>query len=162
MIGTPAMSFPPPLSRRRLIQSGGAGLAMIAGLPAEAAEIYTRALSSLGAGGYDVVAYFSSGAPVVGSPGFSHRWKGATWRFSSAANRDAFALAPERYAPAYGGHCAWAASQGYRAAGDPRQWRIVEGHLFFNYDADVHRRWQNNIADFIAAGDRHWPALAAQ
>ncbi|QCI65784.1 YHS domain-containing (seleno)protein [Phreatobacter stygius] len=148
-------------SRRGLIGLA-AGLGLLAGDHAAAAEIYTRPLSSLGAGGHDVVAYFSEGRPVGGSSAFEHRWKGATWRFASAANRDAFALAPERYAPAYGGHCAWAASQGYRAAGDPRQWRIVDGRLFLNYDANVHRTWQNNIAGFIRDADRHWPVLSAQ
>lgn len=156
------MRLPFSPSRRALVLWSLAGPAALGTGRASAAEIYTRPLSSLAAGGYDVVAYFSEGAPVAGSPAFVHRWKGATWRFASAANRDAFALAPERYAPAYGGHCAWAASQGYRAAGDPRQWRIVEGRLFLNYDANVHRTWQNNIAGFIAAADRHWPALAAQ
>lgn len=148
--------------RRTLLGLSVAGLVALGLGRATAAEIYTRPMSSLGAGGYDVVAYFTEGAPVAGSPAFVHRWKGATWRFASAAHRDAFVQAPERYAPAYGGHCAWAASQGYRAAGDPRQWRIVEGRLFLNYDANVQRIWQSNIAGFIAAGDRHWPALAAQ
>lgn len=156
------MHLPFSPSRRALVGLSLAGLTALVGGQAGAAEIYTRPLSSLGAGGFDVVAYFVEAAPVAGSSAFVHRWKGATWRFASAANRDAFALAPERYAPAYGGHCAWAASQGYRAAGDPRQWRIVEGRLFLNYDANVNRTWQNNIAGFIAAGDRNWPALAAQ
>lgn len=122
-------------------------------------EIYTPTLSSLAAGGHDVVAFFSQGRPVEGSREFTHRWKSATWRFANAANRDAFVANPERYAPAYGGHCAWAASRGYRAAGDPRHWRIENGRLFLNYDARVHSLWLADSARMIVEADRRWPNL---
>jgi YHS domain-containing protein len=49
---------------------------------------------------------------VPGDEEFSYQWKEAEWWFSSAAHRDAFAEDPERYAPQYGGFCAYAASQG--------------------------------------------------
>jgi hypothetical protein len=39
---------------------------------------------------------------------FTHTWKGATWRFASQANLDAFMKAPEMFAPQYGGYCAFA------------------------------------------------------
>jgi hypothetical protein len=151
------------LSRRSLaglvacLAFGSSGVSAVAG-----PEIYTGTLSSLAAGGHDVVAYFTEGRPVEGSPAFTHRWKDATWRFASAAARDAFAAAPERYAPSYGGHCSWAASQGYRASGDPRQWRIVDGRLFFNYDARVHRTWLGDPPGFIRAADRNWRTIVAQ
>ncbi len=124
-----------------------------------APEIYTASLSSLAADGHDVVAFHTDGRPTRGDARFAHGWKGATWRFASASARDAFAAAPDRYAPSYGGHCSWAASQGYRASGDPRHWRIVDGRLFFNYDARVHRTWLTDIPGFIAAADRNWPTL---
>lgn len=130
--------------------------------PARAGEIHTRGLSSTAAGGHDVVAYFTEGRPVPGEARFTHHWRGAAWRFSSAANRDAFAAGPERYAPAYGGHCAWAAAQGYRAAGDPRHWRIIDGRLFLNFNAEVHRNWERDIPGFIRAADGEWPRLAAR
>lgn len=125
-------------------------------------QIYTGRLSSLAAGGYDVVAYFTDGRAVRGSPAHTHRWNGATWRFASAAAREAFAANPERYAPAYGGHCAWAAARGYRAAGDPLHWRIVDGRLFLNYNASVHRTWLTDPGGFIRSGDRNWPAMLAR
>ena len=136
---------------------GVSGLSAVAG-----PEIYTGTLSSTAADGFDVVAYFAEGRPVQGSPQHTYRWKGATWRFANAAARDAFAAAPERYAPAYGGHCSWAASQGYRASGDPRQWRIVDGRLFFNYDARVHRTWLTDVPGFIRAADRNWPSVVTR
>jgi YHS domain-containing protein len=112
--------------------------------------------------GTDVVAYFTLGQPVAGQAAFTHAWRGATWRFASAANRDLFAAAPERYAPAYGGHCAWAVAQGYTAPIDPRAWRIVDGRLFLNYSASVQRTWERDIPGNITKADVNWPRLAAQ
>ena len=44
--------------------------------------------------GYDPVAYFTDGKAVPGQAPFEFTWSGATWRFASAANRDAFAKTP--------------------------------------------------------------------
>ena len=122
-------------------------------------ETYTSPLSSLGAGGYDVVAYFTQHKPVEGSTAFTTEYKGATWRFASAANRDAFVKAPTAYAPQYGGYCAWAVSQNYTAAGDPNVWRIVNGKLYLNYNTDVQAQWSADVAKHIADGDRNWPSV---
>jgi hypothetical protein len=112
--------------------------------------------------GTDVVAYVTEGRPVPGSPAFTHVWQGATWRFASAANRDRFAADPARYAPAYGGFCAFAVSEGYTAPIDPNAWRIVDGRLFLNYDRSVQRRWERDIPGRIARADANWPGLAAR
>jgi YHS domain-containing protein len=112
--------------------------------------------------GTDVVAYVTEGRPVAGSARFTHAWRGATWRFASAANRDRFAADPERYAPAYGGFCAYAVSEGYTAPIDPAAWRIVDGRLYLNYDRSVQRRWEADIPGRIARADANWPALAAR
>lgn len=112
--------------------------------------------------GADVVAYFTEARPVAGRAEFTHAWRGATWRFASAANRDLFAAAPERYAPAYGGHCAWAVAQGYTAPVDPAAWRIVDGRLFLNFSASVQRTWERDIHGNITKADTNWPRLAAK
>ena len=85
--------------------------------PARAAEdpVY-QSLFGTAIDGTDPVAYFTEGRPVAGDRGITHDWNGATWRFSSAENRDLFAASPEKYAPQYGGYCAWAVSQGYRTS----------------------------------------------
>jgi YHS domain-containing protein len=150
--------------RAALIALGAAGLGGLGATgawiaPASGSEIYTDIIRGTGAGGFDVVAYVNAGRPVQGSAQFSHVWNGATWRFANAANRDAFAAEPERFAPAYGGHCAWAAAQGYKAKGDPRHWKIVGGRLFLNYDASVQKTWETDIPGFIVSADGNWPRL---
>ncbi|MBR0674325.1 YHS domain-containing (seleno)protein [Neoroseomonas soli] len=112
--------------------------------------------------GTDVVAYFTEGRAIAGNPRFTTPWRGATWRFASAAHRDLFAAEPERYAPAYGGFCAYAVSEGYTAPIDPAAWRIVDGRLFLNYDRAVQRRWERDIPGRIARADANWPGLSAR
>jgi len=112
-------------------------------------------------GGYDPVAYFAEGKPVAGSDSHTFAWRGATWRFASAAHRDAFAAAPDRYAPQYGGYCAWAVSQGYTAKIDPEAWRIEGGRLFLNYSKSVQARWAQDIPGNVAKADANWPRLTA-
>lgn len=109
--------------------------------------------------GYDPVAYFTESKPVKGTKDFVFDWNGATWQFASAANRDAFAKDPARYAPQYGGYCAWAVSQGYTANIDPTAWKIVDDKLYLNYDADVQAKWSQDIPGFIAKADTNWPEI---
>lgn len=111
--------------------------------------------------GYDPVAYFSDGKPVAGSSDFTTEWQGATWRFASAAHRDQFVADPERYAPQYGGYCAWAVSQGYTAGIDPEAWKIVDGKLYLNYSKDVQKQWEQDVPGNIGKADRSWPQLLA-
>ena len=109
--------------------------------------------------GTDVVAYFTEGRPVAGKAAFSHDWNGATWWFSSAANRDAFAANPEAYAPQYGGYCAYAVSEGYTASTTPKAWRVEDGKLYLNYSRRVQRIWERDIPGRITRADANWPAV---
>ena len=109
--------------------------------------------------GHDPVAYFEFGEPREGVPEHAFDWQGATWRFASAAHRDLFAADPARYAPQYGGYCAWAVAQGTTAGIDPEAWRIVDGKLYLNYSPKIQRRWAENVPGHIEAADRHWPRL---
>ncbi|MEG3877479.1 YHS domain-containing (seleno)protein [Microcoleus sp. herbarium7] len=110
--------------------------------------------------GTDPVAYFTEGKPVKGNPEFAHKWGNATWQFASAENRDLFAKNPEKYAPQYGGFCAWAVSQGYTAATDPDAWKIANGKLYLNYNSAVQWGWEKDVSGNVVKGDKNWPALA--
>lgn len=107
--------------------------------------------------GYDPVAYFTESAPVEGSSEFSHDWQGSTWHFSSAENRDLFSNDPEKYAPQYGGYCAWAVKEGTTASIDPAAWKIVDGKLYLNLNTDIQQQWQQDIPGNIAKADQNWP-----
>lgn len=123
-----------------------------------AAPVYTEA--GVAIRGTDPVAYFAQGAPVAGLPEHAFEWNGATWHFASAENRAAFADDPSRYAPQYGGFCAWAvAEKGKLYSTQPKNWAIVEGKLYLNYNDDIQEKWQADIPGFIARGDARWPEV---
>src|SRR5688572_7043138 len=69
--------------------------------------------------GFDAVSYWTDGKPQPGSTSYEYRWMEAVWRFTSAEHRDRFATDPARYAPQFGGYCAYAVSRNYTADGDP-------------------------------------------
>jgi len=109
--------------------------------------------------GYDVVAYFTQSKPVKGTPQFTHQWNGATWQFASAADRDLFAADPAKYAPQYGGYCAYGVSQNHAVPIDPEAWRIIEGKLYLNYSKSVQKTWLEDPAKRIEEANRNWPGL---
>jgi hypothetical protein len=109
--------------------------------------------------GYDVVAYRTEGKPTPGSPSFEYRWKNAVWRFTTAEHRDLFAKAPDRYAPEFGGYCAYAVSRGYTADGDPAVWRLVDGRLYLNYSVQAREMWEKDVPGNIAKGRQNWPGV---
>ncbi|MEW6131411.1 MAG: YHS domain-containing (seleno)protein [Acidobacteriota bacterium] len=109
--------------------------------------------------GYDVVAYFTEGKAVEGATEFTYDWQGARWQFVNAANREAFMQAPEKYAPQFGGYCAWAVGHGYTANGDPTAWKIVNGKLYLNYNQKVKEKWEQDEANLIKQGDENFPGF---
>lgn len=147
---------------KRLLLTAMLAATAMAATPAAFADkppVYRNFGSDLAVAGYDPVAYFNDGKPVAGSKDFTYEYKGATWRFASAANLAAFKAAPDKYAPQYGGYCAWAVSQGYTAKGDPKFWKIVDGKLYLNYDAGVQKKWEQDIPGFIGKANGNWPKV---
>jgi YHS domain-containing protein len=133
-------------------------LAFAGALPAAAGDQINASSWSGAIEGYDPVAYFEQGQPVEGGD-YEYAWMDATWYFASAENRDKFAADPEKYAPQYGGYCAWAVSQGYTAKIDPQAWSIVDGKLYLNYSKGVQSQWQQDVPGNIAKGDANWPGI---
>lgn len=109
--------------------------------------------------GYDPVAYFTQKKAVAGKEEHSMNWKGTTWRFANAEHLRMFQESPERYAPRYGGYCAYAVSRGYTASTVPEAWTIVDDRLYLNYSLPVKRLWMLQTQKYIRAGDANWPQL---
>lgn len=115
---------------------------------------------AIAVGGYDAVSYFrGSGAPQKGDARYRVTWNGAEWRFASEANAEAFKANPTAFAPQYGGHCAWAMSRGSLAPGDPGLYKIVDGKLYLNFNAQVQQTWLGDIPGFIAKSDPAWERI---
>lgn len=109
--------------------------------------------------GYDAVAYFQDNKAVKGKKELEFIWMGAKWRFASAANRDVFSKGPEKYAPQFGGYCAYGVSQGHLAPIDPRVFTVLNGKLYLNYDAEVGKLFSKDTEALIQQADQNWPGL---
>lgn len=106
--------------------------------------------------GYDPVAYFTEGQPVKGAADITFTWNDAVWHFASVAHRDSFALTPERWAPQYGGWCAYGWAQGYPAKVAPEAWSIVGGKLYLNYSLGIRKDWDKKRAEYIRKADENY------
>jgi len=121
--------------------------------------VNTLAGKRLAIHGYDPVAYFVDGGPREGRPDLTLEYEGAVWRFANEANRRLFEGAPGRYAPVFGGYCAYGVSRGYLVRIDPAAWSIVHGRLYLNYDLDVRATWLADADEYIRRGTTNWPQL---
>ena len=139
-----------------------AGLAFVPTAAAQADQIYTGWLSNEAVGGYDPVAYFTEGKPVEGNEAFTTEYQGADFLFASQANLDAFLAEPTKYAPQYGGYCAWAIAHGKTAKGNPKNWAIVDGKLYLNINTKYQNIWEGNQAEFITQADIEWPGIVGE
>ena len=109
--------------------------------------------------GYDPVAYFVNAEPVKGKEAFTMKWKGADWYFSSQQNLEAFKADPEKYAPQFGGYCAYGVSKGALYKIEPDAWKIVDGKLYLNYDKSIQRKWEGRQDEFIKKAEANWPKV---
>jgi YHS domain-containing protein len=127
---------------------------------ASADEIFTT--NGVAINGYDAVAYFTDHKPVKGSNKYTTSFKGATFQFASAAHRDAFAKDPERYAPQYGGYCAFGTAQGHKATTEPQAFTVIDQKLYLNYNDAVRAQWQSDTGGYIEKADTNWDKVKAQ
>jgi hypothetical protein len=136
-----------------------ATIGVLSGAHAGAAKPEWYLSRGLALSGYDAVAYFTQSKAVKGEARFEIGWNGGRWRFASVENRDRFEAAPARYAPRFGGYCAWAVRNGYTASGDPNAWSVVDGRLYLNYSPSVRRTWEQDKPGNIARGNANWPGV---
>jgi len=109
--------------------------------------------------GYDPVAYFTEGKPVKGDVKLVYNWNKADWYFSSQKNLDLFKANSEKYAPQYGGYCAFGLSNGYKAPTDADAWTIENDKLYLNYNLQVRQEWNKDRQQRIKQADQNWPSV---
>ena len=155
----------PVLNRRLALWFGVAALFTATGVMAAEPPINTLKNSFFASrtdtaiNGYDTVAYFTAGKPVKGQDALVHEWMGAKWKFASQVNLDLFKASPEKFAPQYGGYCAYGVTQGALVKVEPEQFTVRDGKLYLNYDADVQAKWLKDPAGYIKDADAKFQAL---
>lgn len=109
--------------------------------------------------GHDAVAYFTQGKPVEGKSKYTAVYNDAIYRFSSAKNRDLFNKNPEKYAPQYGGFCAYGMTFGKKFEIDGKAFEIVNGKLFVNKNPSVYEAWKKDVPTHITEANDSWPEV---
>lgn len=112
-------------------------------------------VQSIGANGYDVVAYHTQNKAVPGINQYHSFVGGVTYLFATQGNKDLFDVSPEKYLPAYGGYCAMAMTLGKKHLTNPEAFLIVQGKLYLN-KADVRAKWLKDVPGNIKKADAMW------
>ncbi|MFM2266633.1 MAG: hypothetical protein RL757_73 [Bacteroidota bacterium] len=116
--------------------------------------------------GYDPVAYFTVGKAVKGDKKFSTTHKNAIYRFSSAANKALFVESPEKYAPQYGGWCAYAIGEtGEKVSINPSTFKILNGKLYLFYNenfTNTLKLWNKNEAVLLEKAIKNWSKIISK
>jgi hypothetical protein len=149
-----------------LMMAGSAILAALAAVtdPAAAGAATTEQVvvnrhTGLAIDGFDPVSYFADGAPAQGRPELELRSGGVTWRFRNDGNRQAFAAAPEVYAPQFGGYDAVSVGRGGSAAGNPSLWLLAGERLYMFYSVEARAAFAADPQTAIEAAERNWPLV---
>jgi YHS domain-containing protein len=145
-------------TRRTFLALAGVSLSF-ASLPVFAGKPPIYSSNAIAINGYDPVAYFTASDAIEGSSDHTADWNGATWQFSSKENRDLFAADPIKYAPQFGGYCAYAVSRGYTASTSPNAWTVHDGKLYLNYNRAVRTIWSRDIPGNITKAEKNWPSV---
>ena len=145
---------------KKIITTTAATLALGLSAASFAADIDMNANGNdLAISGYDPVAYFTQKAPTKGSDNFAATYKNAIYQFSSAKNRDLFRASPAKYAPQFGGFCAFGVTKGRKFDTDPTAWRVVDGKLYLNLNKDVQKVWLKDVPGYITNANQTWPTI---
>lgn len=129
-------------------------------------------------GGVDLVNYFvayqnddgtfdETQPGVAGTADYSYVYNGYTFYFSSEVNLKIFKSNPVKYAPKWGGFCAWGVAGEYCPKypwsagclgpdGNWSVWTIQNERIFFFKDSSPKEWFLTNTSYYIAAGDQRW------
>lgn len=122
-------------------------------------NFFTGLFSKKAIKGYDPVAYFTENKAVKGDPKFSYQWSDVTWNFASESNLNLFKAEPTKYAPQYGGWCAYAMADGTKVGVDPKSFDIKNGKLYLNYNKKIQKKWQRKTEKYIPKADLRWSKI---
>lgn len=114
--------------------------------------------------GYDPVSYFE-GKPAAGRKDLTASYRGVNYQFATAAHRDAFTAAPDKYEPEYGGWCAYAMADGEKVDVDPKTYKITDGRLFLFYNGwlgNTLPKWNQDEKGLTRRADVSWRGIAKE
>lgn len=124
-----------------------------------AAVVFWQDHDKVTLGGYDPVSYFEAEEPQQGIEELQVRWQGVIWRFANENFRGLFIQDPLKYAPQYGGFCAFAMAYGKAVKADPLVFEVYNGRLYLNVNAEAQQKWQQNRDQYVLQANYQWNKL---
>lgn len=115
----------------------------------------------VGLGGNDPIAY-TTDKVEPGMPEHKSEHAGAAYQFANAGNKAKFDGDAAKFAPAFGGYCAFAASQNRLSEADPTVYLNYEGQLLMFTNQDFLEQFKKDPAGNKKKADANWPALVQQ
>ncbi len=119
----------------------------------------SKNMSGLAINGFDPVSYFTDSKPALGKKDYTYSWMDAKWQFASEEHLKMFKDNPEKYAPQFGGFCAYAVSKNTTAPGNPTAWQIKEGNLYLNVSGDVQKLFNEDVDGNIKKAEKNWQSM---
>jgi YHS domain-containing protein len=115
--------------------------------------------SGVGIQGYDPVAFFTDGKPMLGKEEFHATYRGVTYRFASSEHQATFEKDPAKYEPQFGGYCAYGVAQGHLAPGKVEAFQIVNDQLLMQYDSRTRDEFNKDQRANLQAATSKWQTL---
>ncbi|MFI4883017.1 MAG: YHS domain-containing (seleno)protein, partial [Phycisphaerales bacterium JB064] len=115
--------------------------------------------SGIGLDGFDPVSFFESRSPVNGSPMIRASHAGATYLFATEESKATFLANPDRYAPQYGGFCAFGVSINILLPVDITTAQVRDGKLYLNVNSDILKKFNADFDGSVARANANWPGL---
>jgi len=109
--------------------------------------------------GYDPVAFFTDSKPVNGSPFITAEHQGATYFFASEEHKKLFTANLDKYAPQFGGFCAFGVGVDKLFPVDISTWQVRDGKLYLNLNGDILKKFNADFEGNVAKADKNWPGL---
>lgn len=111
--------------------------------------------------GADVVAYFTQGRHVQGTPQHRSVYEGVNFRFASAEHKALFDADPKKYLPQYGGYCTNGIVYGIPWGGDADTWRMIDGKLYIFGGQGSMDAFELDIPGNLKLADQYWASEVA-
>ena len=118
--------------------------------------------SGIAVNGYDPVAFFTVKKPVHGNPGIKAEHEGATFLFSSEENKALFEKDPERFAPQFGGFCAYGVAVNALFPMDVNTWQVRDGKLYLNLNPEILQAFNEDFDGNVEKARDNWAGLKSR
>ncbi|SON57168.1 YHS domain protein [Hartmannibacter diazotrophicus] len=113
----------------------------------------------LGLHGADPVALLDQGTNAEGIADYAATHDGVAYYFASEEHLKAFEANPARYAPQYGGFCAFGVSVGKKFDGDPNFAAVLNDKLYVFLNEGVYKAYLKDQAGTIEKAEGQWSGI---